>query len=240
VTGSLAAPSFRNVVGKLAKHYGPPQAPPAKGAFEMILWENVAYLAGDEQRGEAFALLKKKVGTSPAKVLDASKAALRAVAEHGILADRFAGKLRDVARIALEEFDGDLDSVIAGPVPAARKALQRFPGIGRPGAEKILLFLRRHASLAVESNGLRVLTRLGIIRPEKSYAAGYALAQKAAADELGDDFGVLITAHLLLRRHGQELCRRSGPACGRCPLAPLCLYLAERSAPASNSFKARP
>jgi endonuclease III len=235
-----APPSFRNVVGKLAKHYGPPKAPPVKGAFEMILWENVAYLAGDEQRGEAFALLKARVGTSPAKILDASKAALRAVAEHGILAERFAGKLRDVARIALQEFDGDLDAVVAGPVPAARKALQRFPGIGRPGAEKILLFLRRLPSLAVESNGLRVLARLGIIHDEKSYAAGYALAQKAAADELGDDFGVLVTAHLLLRRHGQELCRRSAPACSRCPLASVCLYLADRSAPSSNPAKARP
>jgi endonuclease III len=236
----MPAPSFRNVVGKLAKHYGPPKAPPVKGAFEMILWENVAYLAGDVLRGEAFALLKKRVGTSPARVLDAPKAVLRAVAEHGILADRFAGKLREVARIALEEFDGDLDAVAAGPVAAARRALQKFPGIGRPGAERILLFLRRAPSLAVESNGLRVLTRLGIIRDEKSYAAGYALAQKAAADELGADFGVLITAHLLLRRHGQELCRRSAPACSRCPLAPLCLYFADRSAATSNPAKARP
>jgi len=233
-------PSFRSVVGRLAKHYGPPQPPPPKGPFELILWENVAYLADDERRGEAFALLKKKVGTSPAKILDASTAALRTVTAHGILPERFAGKLREVARIAVEEFGGDLDTVVARPVAGARKALQRFPGIGRRGAEKILLFLRRHPSLAVESNGLRVLTRLGIIRAEKSYASGYAHAQKAAADELGDDFGVLITAHLLLRRHGQVLCRRSAPACGRCPLAPVCLYLADRSAPASNEAKARP
>ena len=137
VKGTLPAPpSFRNVVGKLAKHYGPPKAPPAKGAFEMILWENVAYLAGDEQRGEAFELLKKKIGTSPARILGASKSALRAVAEHGILADRFAGKLREVARIALDEFDGDLEAVVAGPVTAARKALQQFPGIGGPGPRR--------------------------------------------------------------------------------------------------------
>jgi endonuclease-3 len=221
-------PSLRRVVGKLAKHYGPPQAPPAKGPFELILWENVAYLADDERRAAAFALLKKRVGTTPGKVLGASTSALRAVAAYGILPERFAAKLREVARIAVDEFGGDLDSVVDGPVSKAKKALRKFPGIGEPGAEKILLFLRRHPSLAAESNGLRVLTRLGICREEKSYATGYAAAQKAAAEELGEDLDVLLMAHRLLRRHGQELCRRSAPACDRCPLAPDCLYFAQR------------
>jgi endonuclease III len=34
----------------------------------------------------------------------------------------------------------------------------------------------------------------------------------------------LIQAHLLLRRHGQELCRRSEPTCDNCPLAADCEY----------------
>jgi endonuclease-3 len=221
-------PSLRRVVGKLAKHYGPPQAPPAKGPFELILWENVAYLADDERRAAAFALQTKRVGTTPGKVLGASTSALRAVAAYGILPERFAAKLREVARIAVDEFGGDLDSVVDGPVSKAKKALRKFPGIGEPGAEKILLFLRRHPSLAAESNGLRVLTRLGICREEKSYATGYAAAQKAAAEELGEDLDVLLMAHRLLRRHGQELCRRSAPACDRCPLAPDCHYFAQR------------
>ncbi len=221
-------PSLRSVVGKLAKHYGPPEAPPPEGPFELILWENVAYLADDERRGAAFTLLKKRVGTTPGKVRRASTAALRAVAAHGILPERFAGKLREVAQIALDEFDGDLGSVVAGPVSKARKGLRKFPGIGEPGAERILLFLKRHPTLAPESNALRVLTRLGIIREEKSYAASYAAAQKAAAAELGDDFDVLITAHRLLRRHGQTLCRRSAPACDRCPLRSECAFAVSR------------
>jgi endonuclease III len=221
-------PSLRSVVGKLAKHYGPTEAPPPKGPFELILWENVAYLADDERRAAAFALLKKRVGTTPGKILGASTAALRAVAAHGILPERFAGKLREVARIALDDFEGDLDSIVAGPVPVAKKALRKFPGIGEPGAEKILLFLKRHPTLAPESNALRVLTRLGIVRDERSYAATYAAAQKAAAGELGDDVDVLTTAHRLLRRHGQELCRRSAPACDRCPLKAECAFVALR------------
>ncbi len=221
-------PPLRGIVGKLAKHYGPPAALPPEDAFELVLWENVAYLADDGRRAAAFALLKKTVGTSPARIVDAPNVALRAVAAHGILPDRFAGKLREAARIALDDFEGDLDGIVAGPVPKAKKALRKFPGIGDPGAEKILLFLKRHPTLAPESNALRVLARLGVIREEESYRAMYAAAQKAAAAGLGDDFDVLTTAHHLLRRHGQELCRRSAPACDRCPLRGDCVFALSR------------
>ena len=50
----------------------------------MILWENVAYLADDERRQEAFQMLKKRIGTEPAQVLSASEEALLEVTGHGI------------------------------------------------------------------------------------------------------------------------------------------------------------
>src|SRR2546426_12509444 len=43
----------------------------------------------------------------------------------------------------------------------ARKILKRFPGIGDPGADKILLFCRGGQGLGPDSNALRVLVRLG-------------------------------------------------------------------------------
>jgi hypothetical protein len=52
--------------------------------------------------------------------------------------------------------------------------------VGEPGAEKILLFAGRQALLAPESNGLRVLVRLGLVREEKSYAKTYAASREAA------------------------------------------------------------
>jgi endonuclease III len=190
----------------------------------MILWENVAYLADDDRRRGAFATLKKRVGTKPEQIVSASDEALVEVTRFGILADQFAKKLRKCARIALEEFDGDLRPVLKLPFPQAKKALQKFPGIGEPGAEKIVLFSRAYPVLALESNGLRVLLRLGFGEEKKSYSTTYRLVQKAAEEGLDKDYSSLIEAHLLLRRHGQELCKRSKPACGKCPLAPDCEF----------------
>jgi endonuclease-3 len=190
----------------------------------MILWENVAYLADDDRRQRAFQLLKKQVGTEPGQILCAPEEALLEVTRHGIVAERFAQKLRACAKILLEEFDGDLRPVLKLPLAQAKKALQKFPGIGEPGAEKVLLFTQARPLFALESNGLRVLVRLGFGEEKKSYSATLRLVQQAVADELLDGYTWLIDAHLLLRRHGQELCKRSAPACEKCPLASECKY----------------
>jgi endonuclease III len=188
----------------------------------MILWENVAYLADDDRRREAFGTLRKRIGTQPGRILSASDEALLEVTRHGILAEQFARKLRQCAQIALEEFDGDLRPVLKLPFAKAKKALGKFPGVGEPGAEKILLFCQTHPVLALDSNGLRVLLRLGFAQEKKSYRATYRLVQKAVEEGLDTDYSPLIQTHLLLRRHGQELCKRTRPECTKCPLAPDC------------------
>jgi endonuclease III len=190
----------------------------------MILWENVAYLADDDRRQQAFQTLKTRVGTEPAQIVSASDEALLEVTRHGILADQFAKKLRKCAQIALEQFDGDLRPVLKLPFPKAKKALQKFPGIGEPGAEKILLLSRIYPVLALESNGLRVLLRLGFGEEKGSYSTTYRLVQRDVEEARDGDGSWLIQAHLLLRRHGQELCRRSEPVCKGCPLAPDCEF----------------
>jgi endonuclease-3 len=81
--------------------------------------------------------------------------------------------LHGIARLALDEFEGDLETLRRLPLRQARRALMRFPSIGEPGAEKILLFGRSHAVLGLESNGVRVLTRLGVVPEGKSYGATY-------------------------------------------------------------------
>jgi endonuclease III len=216
--------SLSQVVERLEAHFGKQKPPKLDGPWEMILWENVAYLADDDRRQQAFQTLKKRIGIKPTQILSASDEALLEVTRHGIMAEQFAEKLRNCASFVLEEFDGDLRPVLRLPLPKARKALQRFPGIGEPGAEKILLFSRTDSVLALESNGLRVLLRLGFGEEKKSYSTTYRLVQKAAGEGLDKDYPWLMQAHLLLRRHGQELCRRSEPLCEKCPLAADCAY----------------
>jgi len=216
--------TLSKLVDKLQQHYGAPAPPPSTDPLELIIWENIAYLANDKHRAEAFAILKRTIGTSPDKILAARHSALAAIGKAGILPDVSAEKLLTIAKIAYEEFDSDLRSALKKPLPQAKKALKRFPSIGDPGAEKILLFTRSYPVMALDSNGLRVLCRVGFAEEQKNYSATYRLVQDAMRGQLPKDYDSLIRAHQLLRHHGQELCKRSKPRCTECPVRDGCNY----------------
>ena len=221
--------TLRQIIAKLEKLYGRPQ-PPGADPLEMILFENVAYLVSDDQREKAFKALRDQIGLNPIDILSAPFDELVEVARMGGMRpeDR-ARKLQSIARIVLSEFQGDLRQVLKWPIAKARKALKKFPGIGDPGADKILLFAKARPILALESNGLRALVRLGFGEEMKNYAATYARAQEAARNQLIEDCAWLIRAHLSLRRHGQELCKRTEPICNSCPLTENCCYWRDNS-----------
>lgn len=210
----------------LGQHYGSPRSTAPKRAFELLLWEYVAYLTDDADRAAAFAVLKSRVGTSPTALATASPAVLEAVCRQGgaIAVKVRAERMRDVAVRVRQSFDGDLESVLALPYLEARRILRTFPSIGPPGADKILLLSGAQAVLALDSNALRVLLRLGYGREHKSYGATYASAQAAASKDLEKSRPALQRASLLLRRHGQELCRRNDPRCPICPLVAVCAW----------------
>jgi len=130
--------AFSKLVDKLQQHYGAPALPPSTDPLELIIWENIAYLANDKRRAEAFDTLKRTIGTRPEQILGAQHSALAAVCKAGILPDVSVEKLLTIAKIAYEEFDSDLRASLKKPLSQAKKTLKRFPSIGDPGAEKIL------------------------------------------------------------------------------------------------------
>jgi len=215
-------------IDALEKLYGGLRPSKTKDPFEIVLWENVAYLVDDHKRARAFALLKKSVGLRPADILAAPEESLWAVASFGIKPDLRVATLKRCAEIAAKEFDGDVRSALALPPKEAMRKLRKFPSIGEPGAEKILLFTRGHPLFALDSNGLRVLLRLGYGKESKSYGASYRSVRETVSGEIVSDCDWLIRAHLLLKRHGQETCRRSAPACEICPIQDGCAFFKVR------------
>lgn len=218
-------PSLTAVIKALQKLYGHRKPHKIKDPLELILWENVAYLVDDEKRASAFAVLKKNVGTGAPQILKASDAQLvEATRLGGMLPEMRAQRLRQIAEVAHWVFKDDLKSVLKKPLAEAKKALKKFRSIGDPGAEKILMLTRSHPVLALESNGLRVLVRVGFAEEKRSYSATYRAVQAALQTQLPSDYEGLIAAHQLLRQHGKELCKRSQPMCEGCPLKQQCHY----------------
>jgi endonuclease III len=223
-------PDFWRLVEALEKQYGKPKPPPARGPFELVLYENIAYLVSEDRREKAFRELKSRIGVRPEDLLLAPSAELAEIASiGGIFPELRARRLQEAARLARDKFGANLDAVLKLDFAQARRALKQFPAIGEPGAEKILLFTGAHPCLALESNGVRVLVRFGFAKEHKSYSTTYRSLQKALGADAGGKCAPLAAAHQLLKRHGQEICRRSAPRCTECPVRASCRFPSARS-----------
>jgi len=223
--------SFRTLIERLQKQYGEPALPPARGPFELVLWENACYLLPDERRREVFEGLRKQAGLTAKRIAAAPDDVLLPLAQRGgMRPETRVYRWREIARIALTQFDGKLDTILKEPYAKARRALKMFPNIGGPGAEKILMLCGMAEDLPLESNGLRVLVRVGYGREQKNYGAMYKSVQADLAGEVRADAGALTKAHVLLRTHGKELCKDKAPLCARCPVAKCCDYAQKMAA----------
>jgi endonuclease-3 len=224
--------SLADVVSRLEAFYGAPAPPAITDPFEMIVADSASYLVDDDRRARVFARLREEVGLDPDDILAMPTPVLVAVIrDGGMLPEQRAEKLGKAANMALEIGLDHLRELIRTDPKKAGKLLQKFPGIGEPGADKILLFSRAKRTLGADSNVLRVLVRLGFGEGDESkYTRMYRSAAEAVAPQLPEDFPWLIATHQLLRRHGQEICRRSSPVCEACPLAKGCRWFLGQTA----------
>jgi endonuclease III len=217
--------SFQKLIERLQMKYGNPTPPPARGPFELVLWENACYLLPDERRLEVFEGLRKQVGLTAKNISAAPDEVLLPLAKRGgMRADTRVFRWREIARITQTQFDGDLNTVLEQSYAKARRALIQFPNIGIPGVDKILMLCGMAEGLPLESNGLRVLVRVGYGREQKNYGAMYKSVQADLSGEVPSDTAALTKAHMLLRTHGKELCKDKAPHCAECPVAKYCDY----------------
>lgn len=175
-------PSLIEIVRELGRVYGNVSVPELT-PFELILLENASYLVDDDRRWAVFEKLRSKVGVTPEAILAADAMLLmNAIADGGMKAPMRAEKVRECARIALEIGPDILEGKVRERAPDAKRLLQRFPGIGEPSADKIMLLCAAVPSLAPDSNALRVLERLGYVPEESNYARQYRMAIKATRE----------------------------------------------------------
>ena len=221
-------PELKKLIAKLKSYYGKPGMPPARGPFELVMWENACYLLPDERRTAVFEGLCKQVGLNAKAILSADPDLLLALATMGGMRPKVrVFRWQEIARITLSQFD-DLDRILKLPYAQAKKALKQFPNIGDPGAEKILMYCSVSPGLPLDWNGLRVLTRVGYGRWQKNYGAAYRSVQEALKPELPRKSETIAQAHLLLRQHGKEICRDKTPQCYECPVKEMCTYPAKQ------------
>jgi endonuclease III len=227
------------VLGALEKHYGKQEPVGPSDPYEMILFANCGYPATDVSCAKGYEPLRTQVGTKPEQILKTPSAKLaKLTRDGGMFPELRAERLKLIARIANENFGGDLKWALeklmkdekAPPDKRLRRmkgALKEFPVIGEPGADKILLFSGTVPIAAVPSACPGVPQRILFGREDKNYGRGYRAAQEALKAEIPEKFEPRQRAYLLLKKHGQEICKRTNPKCEICPISARCAYFKE-------------
>lgn len=212
------------LIADLSLHYSVPA--PLSDPLSLILWENIGYLIDDARRQALFDEFRARIGINAGKIARAHHALLLDIARRGgMRPETRVERWRRIAEIVLDACGGDLSPALrAMSASKARTLLKRFPSIGDPGADRILLFCRIDARPSLDSNGLRTLVRLGFVVPEASYAATYRAAIACLGRMGPRKADWLISAHMLLREHGRNLCKRAVPLCMACPLDKICAH----------------
>ena len=222
---TVATPTIARILDNLESLYGALPAFAPGDPYEFLIWWHSGYPASEARCEKGWQSLNHHVGIAPKQIMAASTAKLtNALKPGGMVPELRATRLQEIAARVQAEYSGELRAALTSlPEPQARKALKSFPGIGNPGADRILLFARLSAIAAVPSACPHVLVRIAHGPEDDRYPAQYAAAQRLL-NELPADFDARIRAYLLINRHGGELCKRAHPACDRCPLKSVCIF----------------
>jgi endonuclease III len=224
--------TIAKVLETLEGFYGAQEIPWPTDPYLYLVWLHCGYPASDERCAKGWHALRKAIGVKPGQILDASPQDLaKALTAGGMVPAVRALRLKEVATRVVNECGGDLGAALAGPVSGARKLLKKFPNIADPGADRILLFAGLWPAAAVPSNCPHVIVRIMRGREREDYSATYKEAQQAI-QSLPENVASRQRAFLLLKRHGQDLCKRTKPKCDRCPINEFCAFY--RDAPVTH------
>src|SRR5437764_1634269 len=222
---SKALLSVTEVLDKLEAHYGRQQPSWPTDPYLFLIWWHCGYPASDSACARGWEALNREIGTGPEQILAAHPADLAgALKAGGMVPELRAMRLKEIVARIKDQLGGDLRAGLVGPLADVRKMLKKFPNIADPGADRILLFAEIAPLAAVPSNCVHVLVRIRRGQERENYGVNYRDAQQDIAMEIPEKFEARQRAYLLLKRHGQELCKRANPKCEKCPVSSFCAF----------------
>lgn len=218
--------SVDQILRRLEAFYGQQEPRWPTDPYLFIVWWYSGYPASDATCAKGWESLNREIGVEPQKLLAASPAKLAsALKPGGMLPELRAMRLKEMAARVKDEFCGDLRAALVGPIAQARKLLKTFHSIADPGADRILLFADLAPVAAVPSNCPHVLVRILYGEERENYGVTYREAQEAITAEVPEKFEARTRAYLLLKCHGQQICKRK-PKCDQCPVNSFCAFFA--------------
>ena len=222
---ALKPVSIAALLDELEAYCGPHEPCWPVEPYAFLIWWHCGYPASDATCTRGWNALNEEVGITPRQILSATQVKLaHALKAGGMVPELRAMRLQQIAERVENEYDGDIRNALMGRMEEVRKRLKKSPGIADPGADRVLLFGKVAPVAAVASNCPHVLVRIQSGLERENYGVTYREAQSLIEGETPKQFHSRMRAYLLLKEHGQKVCKRSKPKCGECPVSAQCAY----------------
>ena len=205
------SPALQRCMLRLILHRYPVQSWAGSAtSFETLIGTILSQNTNDLNRDTAMNALKSRFEISPQALwhapIDEVIECIRPAGLYRVKAPR----IKEVSRIILDRFDGDLDSVLKKKPDEARSILMEFPGVGYKTADILLAFVAGKPTIPVDTHVMRISKRLGIVRKNARYEETRLALERTVPPRRR------VAMHLSLIRFGREICKAPNPLCPKC------------------------
>jgi endonuclease-3 len=204
------------ILRRLRRAYGEPSPPRRLAPLDELVLTVLSQNTNDTNRDRAYADLRTRF---PAwdEVADAPLPAIARAIRRGGLGPTKSVRLREILR-TLRERRIPLDERAFVRMRSAQlwDLLVGLRGVGPKTAACVLLFSLGRPYFPVDTHVHRVARRLGLVPEGADAVRAQVLIQEAVPPR--DVYAL----HMLLIRHGREVCIARRPLCSRCPLSDIC------------------
>ena len=190
--------------------------------FERLVSTILSQNTSREATIKGFENLRKRFKVIPEVLTEAKLEEIKECIKPSGLYNTKAPRIKEVARIIVEEYGGDLNSLFRLDVDTARERLLKIPGVGFKTADVFLSVVLGRGSFPVDTHIGRVAKRWKMVRANAGYEE-IRLAFDAILPR-----GKRGRVHLALIEFGREICRARGPRCEMCPFFGVCEWEGKR------------
>jgi endonuclease-3 len=180
--------------------------------FERLVSTILSQNTSREATIQGFENLRKRFQVVPEVLADAEVEEIKNCIKPSGLYNIKAPRIKQLARIILEEYGGDLSYFANLPLDVARERLLQIPGVGYKTADVFLSIVCGRESFPVDTHIARIAKRWKMVADNAGYEH-IRLAYEAVIPPEKRQ-----AAHLCLIEFGRQICRARRPRCDVCPV----------------------
>ena len=191
--------------------------------FERLVSTILSQNTSREATILGFENLRRRFEVSPRVLAEASLDEIKECIRPAGLYNTKAPRIKELARVIVDEYRGDLDELSSMPTGMARERLMKIPGIGYKTADVFLSIAAGGENFAVDTHIARIARRWKLVGANEGYER-IRLAYEAVIPP-----DRRRRAHIALIDFGRQICRARAPRCADCPVYGQCEWKGKAS-----------